>query len=127
MSSGRRPIDLGDERRLVAGKKILDARQRRHERLGKVRKRRRADDHQQADVVPHHRVAFVRLVADAAVVGQRDPAALADRRQPVLVSRIVGKVIGVPLDCQATCPENLAEPLPEVAVGEIDAGQAARS
>jgi hypothetical protein len=33
----------------------------------------------------------------------------------------------VPLDSQAACPQNRAKLLAEVAVGEIDAGQAARS
>jgi hypothetical protein len=47
----------------VSGKESLNARKDCHERAGKVRKGRRADDHQQSDTVPHDGIAFIRFVA----------------------------------------------------------------
>lgn len=76
LGSGR-PIDLGDEWSLVFSEEALDARKSRYEGPGKVRNRGRAYDDQQGDAMPHDRVAFVRLIANAAIVGYRDPAALA--------------------------------------------------
>jgi hypothetical protein len=60
-------------------------------------------------------------------MGERNPPALADLLQPHLVSRFRYKVISVSLDGQAAPPENLREAVSEVAVGEIDKAQAARS
>jgi hypothetical protein len=56
-----------------------------------------------------------------------DPAALSDRLQPHLVGGVRRKVIPVSLDRQAARPENLGKALSEVAIGEIDKRQAARS
>ena len=99
--SGRWPIDLGDEWRLVPVEEVLDSRDTRHKRARKVRKRRGADDHQQGNAVARNGIAFVRLVADAPIVGERDPAAFADRLQPCLVRRVVRKMIRVSLDRQS--------------------------
>ncbi len=76
--------------------------------------------------MPHDRVAFVRLVADAAVMGKRDPAAVTDRLQPCFIGRVVGEMIGVALDRQTAGFQNLRKALAEVAIGEIDKAQAAR-
>jgi hypothetical protein len=111
----------------VQGKEALDAWQSCHERAGKVRKGRRADDHQQGHAVPHDGIALVRLVTDAAIMGQRDPTAIPDLRQPYFVSGIRRKVICMPLDCETARPESLREALTEVAIGKIDNRQAARS
>jgi hypothetical protein len=73
-------IDLSNERWLLTRKEVFDARQGRQERAGKVRKRRCADDHQQPNAVPHDCVAFVRFVANAAIMGERDLATFADFR-----------------------------------------------
>jgi hypothetical protein len=50
-----------------------------------------------------------------------------DLREPYLIRRVMGKVIGVPLDGQAAGLQNHAKLFAEVAVGEMDAAQAARS
>jgi hypothetical protein len=50
-----------------------------------------------------------------------------DFREPRFIRRVVGEVIGVPLDGQAAGLQNHAKLFAEVAVGEIDAAQAARS
>jgi hypothetical protein len=94
----RWPIDLGDEWRLVPIKEMLNSCDTRNERSREVGKRCRADDHQQGDAIAHDGIAFVRLVADAAIVGEGNLAALADRLQPRLVRRVMRKMIGVPLD-----------------------------
>ena len=54
----------------------------------RIRKRYRADDYQQCNAVPHDRIAFVRLVADAAIMRERNPTALADLLQPHLIGRV---------------------------------------
>jgi len=123
----RWPIHLGDKRRLVSAKEVLNARQRYHECTGKIRKGHSANDHQQANAVPDNGVAFVRLVANAAIMGERDPATLADLRQPCVIGCIRREVIRMPFNCQTVQPENLAEPFAEIAVREIDERQAARS
>ena len=81
-------------------KEVLDAWHGCDESAGEVRKGRRTDDHQQADAVPHDRIAFVRFVADAAIMGERDPAMLTYRLQPHLIGRGRRKVIPMSLDCQ---------------------------
>jgi len=106
---------------------LLDPRDRCHEGLRQVWKRRVTDDDQQCNAVPHDRIAFVRLVADAAIVGERDPATLANLRQPNFIRCVRRKMIGVPLDGQPSCFENLTESFAEVAVRKIDATHAARS
>ena len=93
----------------------------------KLWKRRGADDHQQGNAVANHCIAFVRLVADAAIMRENDPAALTRRFQPRLVWRVRSKVIRMSFDRQAMRPENLGKGLSEVAVDEIDNPQAARS
>ena len=77
--------------------------------------------------MPDDGVALIRLVANTAVVGEGDPAALADLLQPRFVRRVVREMTRVPLDGQAAVLQNLRESLTEVAVGEIDKAQAARS
>lgn len=85
----------------MPGQEALDNRQGRDESAGKVGKRRRADDHQQGDAVAHDGVAFVRLVANPTVMGERNPASLTDAFEPRLVRGIRGEMIVVPLDRQA--------------------------
>ena len=58
---------------------------------------------------------------------QRNPTPLADGFEPDLVRGVVGKMIGVALDRQAGGFQNLGESLAEIAIGEIDKVQAARS
>ena len=70
---------------------------------------------------------FIRLIANAAVMGERDPATFADLLKPRFVRRIMREVIGVPFDSQAAGFQNLRESFAEIAIGEIDKAQAARS
>src|ERR1700722_221094 len=130
MCRGRRwrwSIDLGDERRLSPVKKILDHRAAVHEAARQVWKRCLADDNQQGDAVLHDGIELIRLVANPAIWRECDPSALAGRPEPQLVRRIVGEVISVPLDCQVAGFQNLRESFAEIAIGEIDKAQAARS
>jgi hypothetical protein len=61
------------------------------------------------------------------VVGERDPAALADRLQPHFIRRLFSEMVGVAFDRQAGGTEHLREAFAEIAIGEIDKAQAARS
>ena len=75
----------------------------------------------------HDRLALIGLVADALVVGDRDAALGSAILQPLLVGTDLWKQIVMPFDAQAGAGENGGKLFPEVAVGEIDAAQAARS
>ena len=77
---------------------MLDSWDTRDERAREIGKRGRADDDQQGNAIAHDGIAFIRFVADAAIVGEGNPSALADRLQPCLVRRVMGKMIGVSLD-----------------------------
>lgn len=75
----------------------------------------------------HDRVAFVRLVANALIVGQRDPAAPTDFCKPYIIGRIMSEVIDVALDDLAARSQNRTKLFAKISVGEIAASQAARS
>jgi hypothetical protein len=111
----------------VSPQKRLDSGHRCHERASKVGKGRGPDDHQQCYAMADNSVAFVRLVANASVAGERDPTPPADFLQPDFVGCIRRKVIGVTLYRKAAGSENLGKLLTEIAIGEIDNAQAARS
>jgi len=111
----------------MAGKKALDAGNRRYKCLGKCREGDFANDHQQGNTVSHDRVPFVRFVADALIMGERDPAAPSDLGQPHLVGRVGSKMICMLLDEQAGRSQDLSEALTEVPVGKVNVRQAARS
>lgn len=86
-----------------------------------------ADYHQQCSSVPDDCAAFVWLVTDAAIMGEHDPAAPADLREPHFVGRFRSKVILVSLYREPSRPQNPGETVAEVAIREIDKRQAARS
>ena len=111
----------------MAAEETFDHGQAGHEGTGEVGKRRLADDHQQSNTVLNDGAEFIRFVTDAAIVGERDPAALSDFLQPCLVGPIVGNMIGVPFDLESAGFQNLRESFAEIAIGEIDKAQAARS
>ena len=75
----------------------------------------------------HDGIEFIRLVANPPIVRECDPTALADLLEPQRVRRIIGEVISVPLDCQTAGFQNLGELFAEIAIGEINKAQAARS
>ncbi len=58
---------------------------------------------------------------------QSDPFTLADLRQPVLVGTVGREVIAVSLDGKPRALQDLRKGVAEVAIGEEDACQAARS
>ena len=95
--------------------------------MGEVRKGCVADDHQQGDSMPDHGLQFVWRLADALVMGQCDPAASADLRQPFLVGCIVSKMVGMSFDRQPSVLQDVRETLPEIAIRKIDKSQAAHS
>lgn len=70
---------------------------------------------------------FVRLVPDAAVMTERNPATSCSLTQPYIVRAIVREVVDMPLDSQPRAAKNLRELQAEVAVGEENNTQAARS
>lgn len=85
------------------------------------------DDNQQGELMLHDRITLVDPVADTLVVGDRDAAMRAAVFQPLLIRAIGWKQIMVPFDLKAGCGQDGRELLPEITVGEINAGQAARS
>ena len=74
-----------------------------------------------------HGRELVRLVADAAIVGQGDPSAPADLGQPLFVRALSPEVIAVVLNADASASQDLREEDAEVAICEEDKRQAARS
>ena len=116
----RRPVNLGDVRGLMPLKEIQDAPLRSQERSCQVWIGRMAHDHQQCHAVLHHGRQFVRLVANAPVMGKRDPALRADLAQPLFIGSIGTEVIRVPFHRQAAGTQDLREFLAEVAVREKD-------
>lgn len=77
--------------------------------------------------MPSHRCQFIWFVADSTVVRNRNPSTPANCFEPFLVRRIRSEVVDVALDHDATCSEDLGEASAEVAIGEKDLAQAARS
>lgn len=90
-------VDLGDEGWVVPFQKIEYSVLRCDEGTGELRVGRMADYHQQGDAVLDNGCKFVGFVANAAIVGDGYPAALAYLLQPDRVGTIVRKMIRVPL------------------------------
>lgn len=120
-------MDLRDERRSVALEKGRDPRHRRDEVARKLGVLSLSNDDEERDAVPYHGGQLVGLVADAGIAAQRYPAALADGAQPFFVGAVGRKVIAVPFDREPTCREDVWEGVAEVAIGEENEAQAARS
>ena len=91
----------------MLAKEALDDRHTSDKRACKIGKRRRADDHQQRNAVPHNGVTLVRFVADSSIVSERDPAAFAYLLQPYGIRRVVCEMIGMSLDIQTARLQNL--------------------
>ncbi len=111
----------------MSPQEAFDAREGAYKSTSEIWKRRGSDNHQQCHTVAHNRVAFVRLVSDAVVMGERDPTTTADLLQPDFVCGICREVIRMPFYREALCSENRWKLLPEITIGEIDKAQAARS
>ena len=74
-----------------------------------------------------HRCEFVRLVTNTLVVRYDRPATLADFNNPVLVLRIIEKVIAMSLNRNPCVPKKRRELFAEIAISEEYCTQAARS
>lgn len=89
------------------------------------------DHHEQGYAVVDHRCEFIGLVADATIVSDGDPAALANILQPDFIRAIRCEMIGVSLHLQAGSRENFWKALSEITVREVcvlqRAAHAARS
>lgn len=88
---------------------------------------RMPDDDQHGHAVVDHGSEFVGLVANAGVMCNHNPAALTDGLQPGFVRTVVCKMVAVPLDHHTCGGKDVRKALPEIAVGEKDRAQAARS
>lgn len=60
-------------------------------------------------------------------MGQGDPSTGADRGEPVFVPRVGWEMVAVPLDRETGGSQNVGESGTEIAIGEEDTAQAARS
>ena len=121
------PVNLGDDRRGRAFEECLDLASGRHKRSRQVREWGLADYYQEPDPVPDDCCAFVRLVADASVMGESYPFALSDLCQPLFVGTVGSEVIRVSFEGEARALQDLREAGAEIAIGEEDKRQAARS
>lgn len=75
----------------------------------------------------HNRSQLVGLVTDPLVMRDRDAAVLPDVLEPLLVGAVVREAIEVPFDGQSGGREDVGKAVAEIAVGEEDKPQAARS
>ena len=101
--------------------------ERRYERTRQFRIGRLAHDNEEPRLVGNNRGKFVRLVPDAAVMTERNPATSCGLSQPYVVRTVVREMVDMPLDGQLGAAKDLRELQAEVAVGEENNTQAARS
>jgi hypothetical protein len=91
-------MDLCNVGRVVRIEERLDSRQRGNEVVRELWIRNLAHDHQQCYPMLYHGRQFIRLVANARVVGHDDPAANTDYFEPPRIWSVRRKVICVPFD-----------------------------
>jgi len=116
------PCNSGDKWRCSIGNQTLDSRQRHH------KSRRHLCSLKLAGC--KHKRFYFRLgqsrslgdaVADAIILGEHDPAALANLRQPIFIFGVRSKVIVVDFDSLAEFTQRLRDDFPaERAVNEKD-------
>jgi hypothetical protein len=94
----RRAIYLGDERRETSLKKLLDPANAIHEIPRQLPRRSSAYQDQEADLGADNGRQFIRLVANALVVGERHPTSTANLREPHFVLLRRREVIRMPLN-----------------------------
>lgn len=109
----------GDERQQVRG--------RCDECPSELSKRRRADNNQQGGLVLDYCRQFIGLIANTLVVRHRHPTLRRHRGKPFAVWAVGREVIHVSFDDEATVGEDVRKLQAEIAVGEEDNVQAARS
>jgi hypothetical protein len=91
-----------------------------HERPCQFWVGRMADDHQQCHTVLHHGCQFIRLIANAPIVRERNPPTPTYFPQPLFIGSIVPKVVHMALNAQTGGTQDLRKLLAEVAVREKD-------
>lgn len=104
-----------------------DARNSRNKRVREVRIGRLSDNDQQEDSMRNDRRELVRLVANPRIVRHCNPASSGHVAKPGLVCAVVSEVVGVTFYLKPGVAKNGRELQSEVAVGEKDDTQAARS
>lgn len=104
----------------MRSEKPLDGGPCGHEVFGEHWKRCLADDDQQPKSGAQDGTAFVGAPADAAVMGDRDPATIGDTRYPLFVGDQMVKMVVVKLYLETGCTQDTGKLLPEVPVREED-------
>lgn len=87
---------------------------------------RHSSDHEHRNAMVLDGSTFVRLVANALVVRDDDPAVATCDFEPLDVRRVRPEVISMAFDAQPAAAQDLRELLSQIPVGEEDARQAAR-
>ena len=123
----RRAIHFRDKRRRVLVEKSLDPIKGYKKTSCELRKRSLADDDQQHHLMPCHGGPLIWFVANATIVGKCHPLPPSYILQPYLIGAGGRKEISMPPHVQSTGAENFRKLLAQVAIGEIDPAQAARS
>lgn len=83
--------------------------------------------HQQRHTILDHGCEFIGFVADPAIMGDGDPAALANIFQPLFIRAIGCKVIGVPFNLETGSREYFWKAFSEITIREENVAHAARS
>ena len=95
--------------------------------MGQVGEWGMTNSNNQPDTVSHNGCQLVGFVTNAPIMCDRNPASLTDFCQPLLVGRIMCKVVCMALDDEASIPQYGGELLAEVSVREEYKTQATRS
>ncbi len=69
----------------------------------------RTDEDEQRRAGPHHCIPLKRVAHDGRITAQDDPAPVRHDGKPLAIRRIMGEVIGVPVEGDAGLPYDLRE------------------
>lgn len=125
--SGRRPVELGNERRLVSLEKALDFRDAPDEVFREFAIWRLSYYDNERNAVSLDRRQLIGCVANPAVVRDCDPPLLSAMFQPLLIRAFGKKKVVMRLNLQTGLTKSFRKSLPEIAISEINPAQAARS
>lgn len=120
-------MDLRNEWHGVCCQECLDPRHRRNEALRQLFVRCLTDEDEQTNSVLFDGRQLVGLVANATIVRDGRPLLSANALEPFFVGCSRREVINMPLDVQAGRTKDIWKLVAEIAIGEEDAAQAARS
>jgi hypothetical protein len=104
----------------VLGEKTFNPWHGSDERVGEFGEWRMTDNHKERDAMPNNGLQFIGYIPYALVVGERDPTAFSDRLQPLGVSSMRRKVVGMTFNDEPLQAEYLSESQAKIAVREID-------